>query len=107
MYEIELTEVFEDWLSKLKDSRTVKIITARLERMRNGNLADFKHLKNASNIYELRIDYAKGYRIYFAKQNNKLIIILCAGDKKTQTKDINKAQEILKEVIKNDKNQKI
>ncbi|MCL1865075.1 MAG: type II toxin-antitoxin system RelE/ParE family toxin [Spirochaetes bacterium] len=104
MYEIELTEVFEDWLNKLKNSKTVKIITARLERMKNGNLGDFKHLKNASDIYELRIDYAKGYRVYFTKRNNKLIIILCAGDKNTQTKDINKAQEILREVITNDKN---
>ena len=60
--------------------------------MRLGNLGDTKLIKNGNGIFELRIDFGSGYRIYFGKYNNSIIILLLGGDKKSQTRDIEKAK---------------
>lgn len=71
-------------------SRDVRaIITARLARIRAGNFGD---CKACGSIYEIRIHYGPGYRIYFGKKRKTVVILLCAGDKSTQKKDIKKAK---------------
>jgi putative addiction module killer protein len=86
-------EPFVDWLLKL-DTKTQDRIMQRISRLRDGNFGDCKSI---DNIYELRFFFGSGYRVYFAKENNKIVILLCGGDKKTQNKDINKAKQLLED----------
>ena len=87
-------KIFTEWLDSLKDKRTVSIITKRLERVKLGNLGDIRSV--GKGVYELKVDYGAGYRIYFGQIANTIIILLCAGDKSTQDKDIIQAQEYWK-----------
>jgi putative addiction module killer protein len=80
----------------IKLERTTRSVVAiRLERILTGNFGDCKMLKGRPSIWELRIDYGPGYRIYFSKEDQTVIILLIGGDKKTQEKDITKAQRYL------------
>lgn len=83
------TTPFIEWINKL-DNKTVAIIYKRLERMKLGNFGDHKNLKDG--VFELKISFGPGYRIYFGKDGKEIIIILSAGDKKTQNRDIKKAK---------------
>ena len=96
MYKILETDIFSNWLHKLKDIQGKVAILRRLKRVESGNFGDYKYLE--SNIYELRIKTGPGYRIYYTKRGNKVIMLLIGGDKSTQQKDIKKAKEILKEL---------
>ncbi len=83
---------FEEWLESLKDRRAVARIRARLNRLAFFDHAgDFKPARRG--VYELRIDFGPGYRAYFAKDGESIILLLCGGDKGTQDRDINKALE--------------
>lgn len=95
MIELKQTEVFEKWESKLKDKRLRLTIATRLNRLAYGNLGDVKPV--GEGISELRIDYGPGYRIYFQRRGNRIIILLCGGDKKSQPKDIAAAKLLAKE----------
>src|SRR5438105_895034 len=89
IYEIKSKEQpFIKWLESL-DLNTQSIITARINRVRIGNFGDCHALREG--IYELRIHFGAGYRIYFAKQDKLIVIILVGGSKKSQIKDIQKA----------------
>ena len=83
-------EPFLNWLNKFNRDIKKRIIT-RLNRLILGNLGDYKAIDN--NIFELKLSFNGGYRIYFGKDGNKLIILLCGGDKKTQKQDIKKAKK--------------
>jgi len=95
LIELKQTEVFEKWESKLKDKRLRLTIATRLNRLAYGNLGDVKPV--GEGISELRIDYGPGYRIYFQRRGNRIIILLCGGDKKSQPKDIAAAKLLAKE----------
>jgi putative addiction module killer protein len=84
-----------DWLNKL-DVKTRTRINLRFVRLEYGSYGDYKSLGN--KLYELRFFFANGYRVYFTEQNNKIIIILCAGNKDTQKKDIKLAKILLEEL---------
>jgi len=94
---------FLDWFEKLDIKNQTKI-TSRLERIEIGHYGDFKKLKNSIN--ELRFFTGSGYRIYFAEEDNKIIILLTGGDKSTQEKDIKKAYEYYTEYNERGKNEK-
>jgi len=99
MYFIQKTGEFDKWLRKLKDLRAKAKILFRIQRIESaGHFGDCKPVGNG--IRELRINYAKGYRIYFNETDGKIIILLIGGDKSTQQKDIEKAKEILRKLIK-------
>jgi putative addiction module killer protein len=83
------------WLDHLDDRTARARILARIDRLSEGLRGDCKSLRGG--IYELRIDYGPGYRVYYAQDVAKLILLLCAGTKRTQTKDIEKAREYWKE----------
>ena len=85
-------EPFTEWLIDL-DKTTRAIIIARLKRLNLGNFGDCKPLKQAIGVWELRIDYGSGYRVYFGKQGKAIVILLVGGDKGSQERDIKKAQE--------------
>ena len=93
MYFIEKTVEFDKWLRKLKDLRAKSKILFRIQKLENDeHFGDCKPV--GDGISELRINYAKAYRIYFKETDRKIIILLVGGDKSTQQKDIEKAKEI-------------
>jgi putative addiction module killer protein len=90
--EIRKTEVFERWLMGLRDQRAVARINTRLRRMMMGNPGDVLPVREG--ISELRIDYGPGYRVYFVQRGREVVILLAGGDKRTQSRDIEKALEL-------------
>jgi len=96
MFVIKETKVFSKWLLKLKDIKAKVAILRRINRIRQGNFGDTKGVGN--NISELRITVGAGYRVYYTKRENKIVILLVGGDKSTQSKDIIRAKELLKEI---------
>lgn len=97
MYIIEKTVEFDKWLQKLKDIRAKAKILFRLQKLEEDeHFGDCTSIGNG--IHELKINYAKGYRIYFKEFENKIIILLIGGDKSTQEKNIIKAKDILKNI---------
>ena len=93
---------FISWLEKLDETDQIKI-KKRLARIRDtGNLGDYKNLSDG--VSELRFFFGSGYRIYFGKQGEKIIILLCGGNKSSQSKDIAKAKEGWKNFIKKNYN---
>jgi len=71
-------------------------ILTRIQRVQKGNLGDCKSI--SSDISELRITSGPGYRIYYTKRNEEIVLLLVGGDKSTQTEDILKAKKIAKEL---------
>ncbi len=92
------TKTFIQWLNDLKDRRVRAKIVARLQRLTNGLAGDSEPV--GEGISELRIHHGKGYRVYFKRSGNTIIIILCGGDKSSQNKDIKKAKLLARELIK-------
>lgn len=91
MIEIIKSNHFDLWLESL-DITTISRVLARLARVELGNLGD--HSSVGDGINELRLFFGSGYRIYYVQQGQQLIILLCAGDKSTQAKDIKLAKKI-------------
>lgn len=85
------TSPFEQWYYSLRDIRARKKIQVRLDRIKLGNLGDYRSV--AQGVFELRIDYGPGYRVYFGQVGLTIVLLLCGGDKSTQQQDIGKAQE--------------
>ena len=92
-------EPVKDWLLNLDNSLRVKVIR-RIERIYDDNFGDYKQLD--SNLYELRFTLGKGYRIYYTIQNDVLVLLLNAGDKSKQSKDIELAKTYLKDIKDNE-----
>lgn len=93
MFFIEKTHEFDRWLRKLKDIRAKSKIIFRIQKLENDeHFGDIKSV--GDGIRELRINYAKGYRVYFKLKDKRIIILLIGGDKSTQQKDIEKAKKI-------------
>lgn len=84
-------EPFIEWLESLKDKQTQRIILDRLYRIRSGNCGDTKSVGNG--VCEMRIHIGKGYRVYFGRIGNTIVVVLCGGEKDTQIYDIQKAKE--------------
>lgn len=95
MFEVRQTAVFEAWIDGLKDMRAVARIEVRLRRLSLGHLGDAKSL--GDGVSEMRIDYGPGYRLYFTRRGERIVILLCGGDKKRQSGDIALAKQMAKE----------
>ena len=95
------TEPFSEWIDNLKDVMGRKRILARIERLAHGNQGDCEPV--GEGISELRMFFGSGYRVYFAERNNVLVVLLCGGDKSTQTQDIKNAKIYWKEYLKHEK----
>jgi len=93
MFSVQLTQEFQDWLDGLRDQRVQVRIAARLRLAEAGNLGDWKSV--GGEVSEMRVDFGPGYRLYFTRRGNILIVMLAGGDKSTQTRDIQRAQRIL------------
>jgi putative addiction module killer protein len=95
MFDVVQTAEFMAWLANLSDLRAQRRVVQRLERARVGLLGDVKYF---DGIGEMRIDSGPGYRLYFVRQGSRLIVLLCGGDKSTQSRDIRRALTLAKEV---------
>jgi len=95
-YKIVKTEIYSKWFKSIKDNETKFKIDKRIDRIRVGNFGDSKIL--GDNVWELRLNFGSGYRIYYTKRENIIIILLCGGDKSTQSKDIERAKKLASEV---------
>ncbi|MGQ1890138.1 type II toxin-antitoxin system RelE/ParE family toxin [Thermophagus sp. OGC60D27] len=99
MYFIEKTVEFDKWLRKLKDFRAKAKILFRIQKIENDeHFGDCEPV--GDGIFELKINYAKGYRVYFKEKDKKIILLLIGGNKSTQQKDIEKAKEIWRKIKK-------
>lgn len=93
MFFIEKTTEFDKWLRKLNDLKAKARILLRIQKLENDeHFGDCKPV--GDGIQEMRVNFAKGYRVYFKENNGKIIVLLIGGDKSTQQKDIKKAKEI-------------
>jgi putative addiction module killer protein len=86
MIEIRQTEVYATWFAKLRDRQARARIVVRIRRLSLGNSGDVKPV--SEGVSELRIDYGPGYRVYFVQRGSALVILLAAGDKRTQDQDV-------------------
>ena len=87
-------EPFTKWLNALKDAKTRARIRRRLDRVGLGNLGDYQSV--GEGVYELRLFFGPGYRIYFGEVDDTIVLLLCGGDKSTQSKDIKRAKSYWK-----------
>jgi putative addiction module killer protein len=99
MYFIEKTTEFDKWFKKLNDLRAKAKILVRIQKLeKDEHFGDCEPV--GDGIRELKINYAKGYRVYFKENDGKIILLLIGGDKSTQQKDIDKAKEIWNDLNK-------
>jgi putative addiction module killer protein len=96
MIEIRQTAAFVDFVEDLDDERAQAKIAARIERLAAGNAGDVAPV--GEGVSEMRIHYGPGYRLYFMRHGQKVIFLLCGGDKSTQDKDIKAAKQLAKEL---------
>lgn len=93
VYFIQKTTEFDTWLRKLKDLKAKSKILFRIQKIeKDGHFGDCKPVGNG--IQELRVNFAKGYRIYFKEKDGRIIVLLAGGEKSTQQADIEKAKNI-------------
>lgn len=95
MLTVAASATFDRWLRKLKDRRAAARVLVRIDRLAAGNPGDAKPVGHG--ICELRIDYGPGYRVYYLQQGQRLIVLLCGGDKTSQDRDIKEAHRIAAE----------
>jgi putative addiction module killer protein len=94
MIEIRKTDTFAKWIDNLRDIKARARILVRIERLSLGNPGDVKPV--GEGVSELRIDYGPGYRVYYKKVRQTVIVLLAGGDKRTQNKDIKIALRLAK-----------
>lgn len=95
-YEIETTQEFDKWLRNIRDKTVLHRFDIRFNRLAKGNFGDAKQI--AADLFELRFFFGSGYRVYYTIKNNKIVILLCGGDKSTQRKDVTKAISLLSQL---------
>jgi putative addiction module killer protein len=94
--ELRQTDTFRQWRVRLRDGRARSLIASRLDRLAYGHAGDARGV--GDGVFELRIHYGPGYRVYFAQRDDRVILLLCGGDKGSQTRDITRAKRLLAEM---------
>ena len=95
-YRLQYTAIFEKWLKSLRDVRARQLIKIRLDRLLVGNFGDSRSL--GQGLFELKIHYGPGYRVYYVTRSHEVVILLCGGDKSSQARDIRMAQKMAGEL---------
>ena len=90
--DVRYTEVFENWLRRLRDQRARAAIVVRLRRIEGGNFGD--HRSVAGGVSEPRIHVGAGYRVYYTVRRAAIVVLLCGGAKASQQRDIRRAQQL-------------
>ncbi len=96
MKSIYTTEVFDAWFESLKDKQTARRIQARIDRSEEGNFGDHKAV--GEGVSEMRIHHGPGFRVYFTQHGLEIVILLAGGDKSSQSKDIETAHELARQL---------
>jgi putative addiction module killer protein/probable addiction module antidote protein len=91
---VEKTDVYREWIDRLKDRAGRARILVRVDRLIHGNPGQHREL--TEGVSELKIDFGPGYRVYYAQRGTRLLLLLAGGDKSTQQKDIARAIELVK-----------
>ena len=92
MIEIVRSETFNRWLRGLSDRRAAARISRRLGRVANGLLGDVRSV--GEGVSEMRIHYGPGYRLYYVREDETIIVLLCGGDKSSQRRDTERAKQM-------------
>lgn len=95
MFDVRRTDEFDEWLGQLLDRQGRAHIIKRIVRLENGNFGDHKYF---DGIGELRMHVGPGYRVYFARRGDMIVILLCGGDKGSQRRDIERARVMAQEL---------
>lgn len=93
MMEIRKTKIFANWLDKLRDIQARARVLVRIKRLAEGNTGDAKSV--GEGVFELRIHYGPGYRVYYTKIGHEIVLLLAGGDKSTQSDDIRTALRLV------------
>jgi putative addiction module killer protein len=96
MVEVRQTDEYRAWFAKLRDHKARARIDVRIRRLSLGNPGDVKAV--GEDVSELRIDYGPGYRVYYVRHTELVVILLCGGDKKSQDKDIDAAKTLARQL---------
>ena len=96
MFAVRQTEAFVAWLDALKDKRAQVRVAARLRQAEAGSLGDWQPIE--SEVSEMRVHYGPGYRLYFVRRGRVIVVLLNAGDKSTQKRDIRRALKLASEL---------
>ena len=92
MIEVRQTELFARWIGALRDRQARARVLVRIRRLSLGNPGDVRPV--GEGVSEMRIDYGPGYRVYFTRSGEELVVLLAGGDKRTQDRDIQVAREL-------------
>ena len=95
-YELRSTKQYDKWITGIKDNMTRFRILNRIDAMTEGSFGDHKTI--TANLFELRMFFGPGYRVYYTIQGKEIIFLLAGGDKSTQKKDIAKVKELQKQL---------
>jgi len=96
VWTIRQSEAFAKWFGALKDKRAKERVAQRVVRVQAGLIGDVRPV--GEGVSELRVDYGPGYRVYFCRRGEDVILLLCGGDKSTQDRDIREAKAMAKEI---------
>jgi putative addiction module killer protein len=96
MITVHSTQTFQKWFDGLRDSMAQKRILVRIGRLERGNFGDAKSV--GGGVSELRMDHGPGYRLYFTRRGQEIVLLLCGGDKSSQARDIALAQKLATEL---------
>ena len=96
MIELIETEIFSGWVSGLRDVAGKAVVLRRIRRLSMGNAGDVRSV--GDRVSEPRVDFGPGYRVYFTRKRNVIVILLCGGDKSSRSRDIAKSKAIAKEL---------
>lgn len=96
MIEVRQHDAFRTWLGGLRDGRAKARVAERLRRLTLGSFGDTKSV--GDGVSELRIDYGPGYRVYYTRRGQVVVILLCGGDKGSQDRDVRRAKELAREL---------
>ena len=95
-FDVVKGERFLRWLTRLRDRRAQALILVRIDRMEEGNFGD--HRSVGGGVSELRVNVGQGYRIYYTIRQQRVVILLCGGDKTSQQRDIRRAQQMARDI---------
>ena len=92
MYSIQITEVFEDWFTGLKD----RMVKARIDRAEDGNFGDSQLV--GGGVSEMRLHFGAGWRVYYTMRGGEVVVLLAGGSKSSQQADIAAALNLAKQL---------
>lgn len=95
MFDVAYSKIFLEWLEGLADPKARQVIVSRLKRVAGGNLGDISYV--GDGVSEMRVHYGPGYRLYFVKRDESVILLLSGGDKGSQSRDIARAKMLAKQ----------